>query len=517
MVTLRIPARLAIGAVTVAIVASVAPASALAQPPGGQGRIVGHVTNSAGAPVGDGFVSAVDATTRQFLGTSSIDSSGAYTISGLPESTYKLELFTGGQQWAHQKKSFEEADVFTVVEGQDTVVDEVLFPTGSIAVTASDQRTGAPIAHFCADISGNTVIRHACTETGTVTLANVPPGEGYFLITTGFDDHYFTHEGPLVTVVVDQTTAVHVEMEPSALITTTIEDAVTHAPVANACVYPVTGIGGFGNFTFDCSGPDGHVTITHLHTASYQLYVFAHDGAHGDQWVGRHGGTGSRFLAKTVNTTGGETMAIPPIRLDAAGSITGTVVDKATGQPVEGVCAFSHAGGTTGGPDQAPYCTGPDGKYTISTLGPYLWPVQFIDTIGSHAWQWSGDRPTQLSATPVRVQAGQAATLDAHLGATATISGRVTGSGGQQPLGFIQAYNALTGDPVSSFTINDEDGSYRLDGIAGPQFVRIQYIDHLATGPTRWFRDAATFRDANPVLVRSGGAVTGIDIVVPNA
>jgi hypothetical protein len=173
-------------------------------------------------------------------------------------------------------------------------------------------------------------------------------------------------------------------------------------------------------------------------------------------------------------------------------------------------------GGTTGGPDQAPYCTKADGKYTISNLGPYLWPVQFIDTIGPHAWQWSGDRPTQLSARPVQVQVGQATTEDAHLGPIATVSGRVTGTSGRQPVGFVQAYNALTGDPAANYAIPDDNGNFRLDGIAGPQFVRIQYVDSFIDGPTSWFRDAATFGTATPVFARSAGTVTGIDIVVPN-
>jgi hypothetical protein len=518
MVRLRIPIRLAAGAAALAIAGSVS-TPALAQPPFGNGRIVGHVTKHTGEPVGSGFVIAYEATTQVSRAFGNIDAAGAYTLQGLPAGTYKVQYFTVLQQWAHRKTSFETADVFTVVDGQDTVVDEVLFPTGSVTVTASDQVTHAPIAHFCADLSGSTVIRHDCTETGTVTLTDVPPGQGYFLITTGFDDRYFTHEGPLVDVVAEQTTAVHIEMEPMALITTTIEDAVTHTPVANACVFPVTGIGGFGHFAFDCSGPDGRVTITGMHTAPYQLYVFARDGVHGDQWVGRHGGTGYRLLARTVNTTGGQTMSIPPIRLDPAGSISGMVVDKATGVPVEGVCAFTHAGGTTGGPDQAPYCTGPDGKYTISGVGPYLWPVQFIDTIGHRAWQWSGDRPTQFSAQPVPVRAGQTTPLDAHLAAGATITGRITTTAGQpMTRGFLFAYNALTGDPVANYGLADENGNYQVDGIAGPQLIRINYDEGFAVGGrTGWYRSATSFGSANPLLVRPGGVRTGIDIVVPAA
>ncbi len=514
MARARLSARLTVGAIALALMGSMT-APAVAQPPGpSSGRIVGHLTKSTGEPVSGGFVLAYDATTQQFRASANIDDAGAYTLSGLSTGAYKVQFSGLLQQWAHRKTSFAEADSFTVTDGQDTVVDEVLIPTGSVVVTASDQATGAAVDQFCVDVSGNNIIRFGCTDNGTVTLTDIPPAGNYFLTTTGIDNRYFTSHTSNVAVVADQATAVSVEMEPSALINTTIEDAATHTPVAGACVYAVTGIGGFGNIAFDCSGPDGHVTITHLHTAPYQLYVFARDGVHGDQWVGPAGGTGSRYLARTIHAVGGQTSSMAPIRLDGAGSISGTVVDKATGQPVQGVCAFTHAGGTTGGPDQAPYCTGPDGRYTISGVGPYWWPVQFIDTMGSHTWQWSGDRPTQLTAKPVRVSVGQTTTEDAHLGAGATISGRITNTASRQE-GFVTVYNAITGDPVASHTTSDENGNFQLTGIAGPQFVRINFQDGFVNGTSGWYRHAPEFGSATPIPVRPSATITGIDFTVP--
>jgi hypothetical protein len=504
-----------VGAIALAFMGSMTE-PAVAQPPGtpDTGRIVGHVTKSTGEPVGSGFVIAYDATTQQFRAFGNIDAQGAYTLSGLPAGSYKVQFSGLVSQWAHRKTSFADADAFAVTAGQDTVVDEVGFPTGSVTVTATDQVTGAPVSQFCADISGSGVLRHGCTETGSVTLTDIRPGDNYFLTVTGVDDRYFSSETSNVRVVADQTTTVPVVLEPSALINTTIEDAATHAPVPGACVFAVTGIGGFGNSAFDCSGADGHVLITNMHTAPYQLYVFARDGAHGDQWVGPSGGTGSRYLATTIHAQGGQTTSMAPIRLDPAGSISGTVVDKATGAPVEGVCAFSHAGGTTGGPDQAPYCTGPDGRYTISGLGPYLWPVQFIDTIGSHTWQWSGDRPTQLTAKPVRVRAGQTTTENAHLGVGATISGRVTNTAGRLP-GTVFVYNAITGDMVAGWANTDENGNFQLAGVAGPQFVRVKFDDGVVNGTTGWYRHTQSFGSATPILVRPGATVSGIDFTVP--
>jgi Carboxypeptidase regulatory-like domain len=487
------------------LVSTVTPASA--QPPEG-GRILGHVTKSTGEPAGGGSVWLVDATTELFRTSAPIDEAGAYSLSGVAAGSYKLRFFTATfrQQWAHQQASFAEADVFTVADGEDTVVDEVLLPTGSIAVTASDQLTGAPLARFCADISGSTVVRHDCTETGTVTLTDLPPFNDYFLITTGLDNVHLTNYRSHVAVVAEQTTAVHVELEPGGLITTTILDAATHTPVADACVYAVTDL--VNSVSRECSGPDGRVTSGPLPAGPYLLYVWARDGVHGDQWVGPLGGTGSRFLAKRVDAPAGQTVTGPTVLLDGAGSISGSVVDQATGAPVEGICVRGFHGG-------AGDCTGPDGRYTINGLGPYLWPVQFIDEIGPHAWQWSGDRPTQLTAKPVRVRVGQTTTEDAHLRVTATVSGRVTDSHGRPVFGFVQAYNAITGDLVTHEAFPDEHGDFRLEGIAGPQFIRVRYSDGRIDVPVVWHRDASSFATADPVGVRSGAAVTGIDITMP--
>lgn len=475
-------------------------------------RIVGQITKSTGQPVADLRVDIYDASSRQTVAFTRTDASGNYAAQ-VPNGAFKIEVreTVFPSQFFHQKRTFEEADLIFVTPGVDNVVNETLFPTGAIAFTATDKLTGQQIGHFCTEASGNRIQRSGCTDTGTVTIENLPEGD-YSVSAFGNERYFFASSR--ATVAANVTTPVHFTLEPTAMITTIVQDAVTHEPVRNACVRAVDKVGGFGTFAGDCSGPDGRVTVDFLRTGRYRLYVMAKDGVHGDQWVGPNGGTGIEFLARTVDATAGQTVTVPPIQLDGAGSISGTVVDTATGAPVPAVCAFTHAGGTTGGPDSGSYCTKADGKYTINGVGPYVWPVQFIDTIDSHAWQWSGDRPTQLSSRPVTVQVGQITPLDAHLGPVATVSGRVTRADGQPPAqGFIQAYNAITGDPVANYALIDENGNYTLTGIAGPQFIRLEFQDGFAEGVIQWYRDSSGFDSADPV--RSGASVTGIDFVLP--
>ncbi|ALG07269.1 hypothetical protein [Kibdelosporangium phytohabitans] len=323
---------------------------------------------------------------------------------------------------------------------------------------------------------------------------------------------YFDERGK-VTVVADQTATVRAKLAPAATIVATVRDAATKAPVANACVYPKTGHGTFGEGPLDCAGADGRVEVNRVVPGEYQLWAEAKDGVHGAQWVGANGGTGSRLTAKTHKAVARETTAVS-VLLDRAGSITGTVTDKATGKPVAGVCAFPRGGHRYDVlPPSKPNRTKEDGRYALDGLGPYRWPVHFIDNVGSHGWQWSGDQPSQSAAGHVRVHVGQTSTADALLVPGKTISGNVKTNGVQGDVG---VYNAITGDIVAYYTFPDDKGDYKFTNVAaGHQLVKIVYTDH-AKPPYHeyWYKNASSFPAARPILIRPGGPATGADFVV---
>jgi hypothetical protein len=491
------------------LVTSAAPAAA--QLPLDTGRIVGTLTKNDGTPVGNARVSLTDY--RGYgAGETRTNADGAFVIPNLwaepGENLYKVSFFPGDlgeYQYAFRKRTLAEADYVQVLPGQDTVVNDALFPTGSIKVTASDALTGAPLSEFCARAS-----RRGCTENGLVVLPEVSLGDQEVEVSSA--DYFLGHSR--VTVVADQVAETHVKLAPAAKISTTVVDAVTKAPVENICIYPKEGIDSFGEYISDCSGPDGRVEINYLTTGDYNLWVEARDGVHGTQWLGPRGGTGSRLQAKVIHATAGQLVDLPPILLDKAGSISGTVVDRTTGAPVAGVCAFPRAGHAYGGgPEDRPSCTKQDGKYTISGLGPYHWPVNFIDNYpGTHAWQWSGDQPSQLTAKLIKVHAGQTATENARLAEGNTVSGKVTATGAS---GYLKVYNAITGDAVGDNRFLDENGNYELKNIAGNQPVKVRYSQYNGQSyDSHWYKNAEDFGSARPILVRPGVPVTGIDFVI---
>ena len=68
------------------------------------------------------------------VGFGSTGSDGRYRIEVLP-GAYTVEFRTSGGlvQYAHQKRSIFDADPITVAAGPDTIVDEQVLPTGTIA------------------------------------------------------------------------------------------------------------------------------------------------------------------------------------------------------------------------------------------------------------------------------------------------------------------------------------------------------------------------------------------------
>src|SRR5207247_8434869 len=93
------------------------------------------------------------------------------------------------------------------------------------------------------------------------------------------------------------------------------------------------------------------------------------DGTHGAQWVGPHGGVGSRSAALVVAPAAGGTAAVT-VRYDGAHTVTGTVTDRGSGAPVAGATVSTFMFTSEAITDAA-------GRYTIDRLGPYRWTLVF--------------------------------------------------------------------------------------------------------------------------------------------
>ncbi|SCL73176.1 hypothetical protein GA0070608_5425 [Micromonospora peucetia] len=351
------------------------------------------------------------------------------------------------------------------------VVNDVLPRAGRIRFVAADAATGVRVREFC--VQNPLELGFYCTNPsgpfpdGYVDL-ELPPGKYRF---TGYATDG-VHEGAMVdaTAVDGRTTRATLPVQPpGAELKVVVRDRVTGAPVPNAAVRAMPVDKRFPDVydVTEISDEQGVVRFRSLFPDRYHLWAGAGGGVYGAQWVGPNGGTGDRAKALVVEPGPGVT-TLPDIMLDGAGSITGTITDRATGQPVSVTVAL-----TTFDPfwyETTPKVPG-NGAYTFSGLGPYEWSLAFIPPgnggPGSpYAIQWSGGAPNSIKAARIKVVAGGTTVANERMSAGTAVSGKANGLPKYEYAGPLYAYNADTGDIVA-VDENVEDGRYDIRLVPG--------------------------------------------------
>jgi hypothetical protein len=480
----------------------------------GTGVLAGQVTEPGGASPAGGVTVVLFTEGQTWSSVQTTGADGRYSFSDLTPVQY-LTLYERGayHQWGHQREEEFSADRFTVADGQTTVVDEELLPLGSLTVAVTDQRTHRPVAGACVGIFAG-VQANKCTDAaGIATFDGLTP-TGYSVSVDGGPTHFVwtsENDGGGTVNVPRGPAHLDVALRQAAALGTTVRDASTGAPVDNACLnpIPVTARGVPDGYTeASCTSTGQNAVIGQLQPGTYNLLVAPNDGVHGMQWLGANGGTGDRRDAVAVTARAGRITALPGVRLDRAGTISGVVRDKATGAGINLACVYvvplnPQVGVSFG----TPHCTASDGRYTIAGLGPYDWRVEFVDTqslqIARYAWQWNGGAPDRFSALPVRVSAGQTITVNADMVPGARITGH------SPSFSSMWAYNAQTGDFAASGGFSQFDGLYELTNLA-TQNVKIEYSP--AGQGQCWYPAVPDFRRATPIPVTAGQTTNGIDL-----
>jgi hypothetical protein len=282
---------------------------------------------------------------------------------------------------------------------------------------------------------------------------------------------------------------------------TTIEvsvvDAQTGQPLPGVCVFSATR----SQFTFpdgcmteQISDEDGNATVTLREGGGeYQLFAWPNtaDG-YGAQWVGRNGGTGDQRRAAWVRVPDGGTAVSPVVRMDPAGTISGTVTHP-DGTPVNlGRVAIGQELFFVGG-GQGWVPIDEDGAYTIDVLGPYSWPLHF--SLAAYPLQWSGQVATRHRAERIPVTAGETTAYDYQF-----VPGTEVTIAGDDALGasFVLAHDPLTGDRVGEWA--PEFGIVTRP-VLGPQPVKFT----LWIAPDVEFVGGDDLRSARTFIVRPQG------------
>ncbi|WP_212825209.1 carboxypeptidase-like regulatory domain-containing protein [Polymorphospora rubra] len=424
------------------------------------GSISGRLTRSNGAPVAYASVTAI-APGADF-GYGDTDQNGHYRIPALFPGDYKIEfqLLGGFRQFAHQERTLDAADTFTVVAGQDTVVDDVLLPTGSIAGRFLD-RSGGPLPDVSVEVTGAGSTSWATTDsTGAYRVDDLSTGDDYRV---AFSDQNRTwrqyatgRTGPQdadrYPVTDGGTTVVDDQLLPAGGLQVTARDSATGLPVSDYCLY----LEGAGSRNL-CTD-DGSLSFTDLAPGTYSGST----------------DTAGDYLPQQVPVTvqSGETTTLEIVFV-LGGTITALVTDAATGTPLADACvAVARAGTGVLRPDGY-HCTDSTGTVSAPRLAPgdYNVFVKAPDGSGLGA-QWvgtTGGTGDAVTARRITVSSGATATVAPALDPAGTITGQVRSASGGALItsGVVALYpHDHSGNGVVGTAV-DGQGRYTIDWL-GP-------------------------------------------------
>jgi len=459
------------------------------------GAIEGRVTDANGAPAVDIEVGASGAGS----GSVRTDESGDYRIDDLLPGTYRVDFSTtgGGQQYAHQSRTWEEATLFQVTGGETTRVDEQLLPTGAIAGRFVD-RDGAGIADVQVAVSA--IGHHGNGWTAT-------DADGYFRVGGLFTGDYrvrFAKWGEIgqyaygqvdaaqaerITVQAGQTSTVNDTALPTGDVRITARDALTAAAVTDFWAYADDWFG---------ENLDGAVTLRGLPVGTYQI------SAGGDGYAPQQGAT-------SVTIVAGEQAEVE-VRLRPVGRITTTVTDRATGAPAAGVCVFPIREKSFEFPNGCEFRSDAQGEVTITANEPGRYRLFVLpDRNGPYGAQWvgaTGGTGSELAAKRLTVEAGAAvAAPTIRLDRKGVVTGTVTTADGAP------VRHGTVGVVGPEFNLGTdlryarvaEDGTYRIDWL-GP--YRWPLLFKAEAHPYQWSGGLGNRYLARTVAVQAGGTST---------
>ncbi|MDG6108350.1 carboxypeptidase regulatory-like domain-containing protein [Dactylosporangium aurantiacum] len=483
------------------------------------GSVGGQLTNADGSPAANVGVIANQPDGNGSQGWTTTGADGRYRIDDLLLGVYVVAFAgpAGVTQYAHGRLDSAAADRFTVTDGKLTTVDETFLPTGAIRIVAHDATTGEPLENFCVWATNTDNVRGCATG---VELLIADLFVGTYTLNVNIDDHlHLTVPYVPVTVAAGQTATIDVAMRQGASITATMVSRDGGIAV-NGCVGVANisqpyGYDPYGFCSDERPGPTpGSVVIGPLEPGTYQLLADPRSDTLGLQWVGAAGGTGDRDAAQRFTVASGDRITAPTIQFDRAGTVRGKVTDVNTGAPVARVCvsvvALSQGFAPQGG---CGFWTGADGTYSIPGVGPYAWPVQFIER--GYQWRWSGNAVNRHEATMVTVPAGKYAAANIKLRTGGgTLTGTVHDAAGNPRNAFVVAYDALSGEALHSGDSNNQYSNppmtFTIPNIA-PQQIKIFY--QLPDGRSGWL-GGADLAHAQTYQIRNNRTLT-VDVIVP--
>jgi len=268
------------------------------------------------------------------------------------------------------------------------------------------------------------------------------------------------------TIVISgaSTTIDQVVPDPSGL-SGTITDASTGAPIPGACLEVLNPAAPDFLLGYACADAAGaYVTRQDVPSGTWLVRAYDETGAHA-------------AVSRSVQVVAGQLTSGVDFALPVAATLTGRVVDRRSGAPIQGACPYAYVGLTQEQPFlQSTACSDASGNWSLTGL-PAGQLTVYLSGDAAHVGRWAADADTQAGAKLFTTTAGATTSTgtvrESH---GATLTGRVTDGNGRPvvgayvSVGIATTYQPNTG-PGSGPGVTDAQGRYVITNIEPQQSV----------------------------------------------
>ncbi len=390
------------------------------------GILSGTVTDAGSVPISGASVEIFQGQT--LLTTVTTDGSGAYLASDLAPGIYNVVATASTFQTQSQGASIE--------AGVVTTVDFALTANpGSISGTVISAGTSNPIMGALVQVfDGSILVGSADTDgSGNYTIPDLAPGN--YDVTASADGYQSTTVGASVTAGATTTVDFALELPPGT-IDGTVTDASTGNPIRGASISVFQGVTLIASVLTD---PNGQYSISEFAPGNYLVSANA---------------TLYQLQIKAATVTANATTTVDFALISPPGTISGTVTDAVTTNPIPGATINVYNGQTLA----ATALTDPNGNYQI----PNLPPDNYIVT---------ASKPTyQIEAIGATVTASATTIVNfALISPPGTISGTVTDAATTNPIEGANV-SVFSGQTLIANALTDVNGNYTIPDLAPGEY-----------------------------------------------
>jgi hypothetical protein len=500
------------------------------------GAISGRVTDSTGTNgIANVDVQFYDLN-QYWLNSVATDSSGYYTIYGLPAGNYKIQFTTDWAsgsyvgEWYNDKSSFSTADLVSVSVGLTTTgIDAQLADGATISgrVTDSTGTNGIANVHVqMFNTAYNWMQRGYTDNDGYYTIRGISAGDYKIEFRTNdvpgnyagewYNDKGTFNSADTLSVTAGQTvTGIDAQLADGGGVSGRVTDSSGTVGIANVNVQ----ICDLNQYWYNGSSTDsdGYYNIYGLPAGTYKIQ-FNTSWAAGNYTGEWYNDKNSFENADPVSVTVGQTTTGINAQLAEGGAISGRVTDSSGTVGIYNVevqiCDLNNNwwNGTS---------TDSDGYYTIQGLPSGDYKIEFRTqwTPGDYIGEWYNDKGSFENADAVSVTVGQTtAGIDAQLADGGSISGRVTDSTGTVGINNVNINIRDMNNNWYHGVNTDNEGYYTVYGLPAGDYT-IEFNPNNAVGNyvREWYNNKNSLDSADPVTVAVGQTTTGIDAQLADA